>query len=58
MNCCSNPKVKDLSQGLGDDRHLYCVTCKSHTYRGQVYDRQQWEAWVNEVPMPIKADKI
>lgn len=58
MNCCSNPQVKDLSQGLGEHRHLYCTSCKSHAWKGTMYTRQQWDDWVNDVPMPQKPAKL
>lgn len=48
MNCCSNPQIKDLSQGLGELRHLYCASCKAHTWRGVFYTRQEWDNWIDE----------
>lgn len=54
MQCCKSPQIKDLSQGLGDERHYYCSACKSHLWRGAQYDRREWEDYVNEVPMKEK----
>ncbi len=46
-NCCGSPAVKDLSQGLGENRHFYCCNCKSHKWKGSFYTRQEWEEWIN-----------
>jgi hypothetical protein len=54
MQCCKSPQIKDLSQGLSDERHYYCSACKSHLWRGVQYDRREWEDYVNEVPMRAK----
>jgi len=48
MNCCKNKKIKDLTQGLGEERHFFCVTCRAHYWRGVFYDRKQWEAYIGE----------
>lgn len=47
MNCCPSPKIKDLTNGLGDMRNYYCMTCKAHEYSGRFYTRKQWDDWVN-----------
>lgn len=46
-NCCASPKVKDLSQGIGDGRHFYCSNCKAHLWRGRQYTAKEWDAWIN-----------
>lgn len=38
--CCPSPEIKDLSQGVGELRHLYCTNRKAHT-------RREWDEWVN-----------
>ncbi len=47
MNCCNKPNVKDLSQGLSECRHWYCISCGSHNYAGIQYSRKDWEGYVN-----------
>lgn len=48
MNCCEKPKQKDLTQGLGVYRHMFCQSCKSHEYAGKFYTRDSWELYVNQ----------
>ena len=48
MNCCQNPKITDLSQGLGDERNYYCKSCKSHFYKGKVYTEKEWDDWIED----------
>lgn len=48
MTCCDKPQQKDLTQGLGPDRHIYCQSCKAHQYDGKFYTRQEWEIYVNQ----------
>jgi len=47
MRCCANPMVKDLSQGLGAERHYYCQRCKAHVWRGVKYTAKEWHNWIN-----------
>lgn len=47
MNCCNKQNVKDLSQGIGDHRNWYCMTCGSHNYIGKQYSKSEWEGYVN-----------
>ena len=42
INCCNKPEVKDLTQGLGNDRHMYCTHCGAHEYDGRQYTRAEW----------------
>ena len=52
LKCCKKRQVKDLSQGLGDERHYYCIECKSHLYKGMACTRKQWDEYVNGVEYP------
>ena len=47
MNCCKKPNIKDLAQGLGEKRHLYCSNCKSHKWDGILYSKKEWSLWIN-----------
>jgi len=47
-NCCDKPQQKDLTQGLGPDRHIYCQSCKAHEYDGKFYTRQELEIYINQ----------
>ena len=47
MNCCENKQIKDLSQGLGNERHWYCSRCQAHIWKGKFYTAKEWDAWVN-----------
>lgn len=47
MNCCQTPRIKDLTNGLGDVRNYYCMSCNAHEYDGLLYSRKQWDDWVN-----------
>lgn len=40
---CKHENKKDLSQGLGEERHYYCSDCGSHWYRGKYWTRAEWE---------------
>ncbi len=40
---CGGKRVKDLTQGLGPDRHIYCLDCKGHHYKGRWVTRKQWD---------------
>ena len=46
--CCKNANMKDITQGQGDERHYYCSKCKSHFYKGKMYDKEEWETYINE----------
>lgn len=48
MGCCKNPKTKDLTQGLGPDRHMYCEKCKAHEWQSRQYSKKEWEKWMEE----------
>ena len=54
MTCCKEPTIKDLTQGLGPDRHLYCEKCKSHEWRGREYSKKEWEEWTEAVAQKHK----
>jgi len=45
MKCgiCGVKKVKDLSQGLGPDRHLFCTECRAHQWGDRWISREDWE---------------
>jgi len=45
--CCGAPETKDLSQGIGTKRHMYCSKCKSHYFNDRMWTAKEWEAWVN-----------
>lgn len=45
--CCEKPNVKDLSQGIGERRHYYCMKCFSHHYNGKQWTAKQWDEWIN-----------
>lgn len=47
MNCCNKPNIKDLSQGLSENRHYYCLNCGSHKYDDFEYTKQEWNKYVN-----------
>ena len=52
LNCCDNPLVTDLAQGLGNYKHLFCRHCKGHYYTddetgiGRQYTAKEWFNWV------------
>ena len=48
-DCCDTPQVKDLTQGLGPDRHYYCAHCKSHLWKGEIYTKKEWEWFITRV---------
>ena len=45
-NQCDHKRKKDLSQGLGNERHDYCLDCGTHWYKGRVWNCEQWSAWI------------
>ena len=47
---------KDLTQGLGETRHYYCERCKAHDYRGKIWSRQKWEAWIDDERNQLEFD--
>lgn len=44
---CDHKGKRDLTQGLGDERHSYCPKCKAHIWRGLVWTAKELEAYVN-----------
>lgn len=46
---CKHPRRKDLTQGLGKERNLYCPDCKSHWYKGRFWTAAEWDAYVNDI---------
>ena len=46
---CVHRHKKDLTQGLGEERHFYCPNCKSHWYKGRLWSRAEWELYVNDI---------
>ena len=47
-SCCNNPQIKDLTQNQGDERHYYCMNCKSHVWKNQFYTKTEWDKWIKE----------
>ena len=47
MNCCLVPKIKDLTQAIGPERHLFCANCKAHLWHGKQYTANEWYEWIN-----------
>lgn len=45
---CEHPSKKDLTQGLGATRNIYCPDCKCHWYNEKFYTRDEWEVYVND----------
>lgn len=43
---CDCSAQKDLSQGKGPDRHIYCPRCGKHVYKGIHWTRKHWEWWI------------
>jgi len=50
-NGCKHEQKNDLSQGLGPERHYFCLSCKSHWYKGKEWTRDEWDSWVNDEPV-------
>lgn len=46
---CSHSAKKDLTQGLGDERNIYCPTCKSHWYKGRFWTAEEWNFYINDI---------
>lgn len=46
-NCCDKPSWKDLTQGLGEERHYYCSRCRAHIWRGRFWTYETWKNWIN-----------
>lgn len=52
MKCCDNPIIKDFSfkrTSFEKVEHKYCDRCHSHIYEGKLWDKHQWDAWINAV---------
>ena len=49
--CCGNPRMGDLTQGLGEKRNYYCNSCKSHVWDGVLFTRDEWDAYVSDVDL-------
>jgi hypothetical protein len=43
---CLCAAAKDLSQGKGPERHIYCPTCGKHVYKGIEWTKKHWEWWI------------
>jgi hypothetical protein len=43
---CNHAEKRDLTQGLGVERHYYCSKCGAHWYKGREWSRKEWEAWI------------
>lgn len=46
---CAHNKTKDLTQGLGDIRNYYCITCGLHHYKGREWTVKEWEEYVEDI---------
>ena len=40
---CACHSTTDLSHGLGEDRHYFCNSCRSHYYKGREWTKEEWE---------------
>jgi hypothetical protein len=47
---CGHGEERDLTQGLGEERHYICMRCGMRHYRGRVWTRREWTEWVEEKP--------
>ena len=56
--CCAKPALSDMSykkwkslksRELARVDHAICLSCWSHRWQGQWFDRSAWEAWINGV---------
>ena len=43
---CMHKNRKDLTQGLGDERHIYCPDCKWHLYKDREWSKEEWENYI------------
>jgi len=43
---CGHTTIRDLTQGLGEERNYYCSTCKMHYYKGREWTAKEWEEYV------------
>lgn len=44
---CDHPGKKDLTQGLGAERHYYCPNCGTHWYNNRIWTKKEWDEYVN-----------
>ena len=44
MNCCKSTRQQNL--GIAE-AHLFCPACGAHWWRGKLYRRAEWDAFVN-----------
>jgi len=45
---CKHETRKDLTQGKGEIRNIYCPTCDWHLYKGIEYTKEEWYKWIND----------
>jgi hypothetical protein len=45
---CTHSNKKDLTQGLGTVRNIYCPNCKMHWYKGRSWLLEEWNEYVND----------
>lgn len=48
INCQHQP-LKDLTQGKGTTRHLYCPLCGFHIWKGKEWTKEEWNNYVNDL---------
>tara|TARA_R110000765_G_scaffold351817_1_gene441808 strand:+ start:384 stop:593 length:210 start_codon:yes stop_codon:yes gene_type:complete len=46
-SCCPSSSHRDLSNGIGENRHILCGNCFSHWYKGRYWNAKEWEEWVS-----------
>jgi len=46
---CKRDQMKDLTQGLGETRNLYCSRCRAHFYLGRWYSKKEWDEYVEDI---------
>lgn len=40
--------IWDMTHGYGDERHHMCYRCNSHLWKGKIYNKEEWETYVNQ----------
>lgn len=44
---CNCERKKDLTNGYGSVRNIYCPDCKGHEYGGVKFTSKEWDRWIN-----------
>lgn len=58
---CTCRKIKDLNQGFGDSKHLYCPDCGRHEYNDRGWTREEWAEYVEDFSNQVEeqnADRL